>query len=101
MKVEIAKEFEIACSHTLNWHPGKCANPHGHNYRIIIYLQGELTENGVIEDFGDIKKLFKEKVDAKYDHANLNNLIFNPTAENLAIKFLKILSSEHPKIVWV
>lgn len=80
---KIIKRLEIAGSHKLKLnYESKCENLHGHNWIIKIYCKSlELNENGMVEDFTNIKKLIHDKL----DHKNLNDIFtFNPTAENIA-----------------
>lgn len=84
-------EREIAISHRLHHHTGKCNNLHGHNLLVEVDVYSkELLRNGssqgMVVDFGDIKKL----IDC-YDHKHLNScfpdgspLSEQPTAERLA-----------------
>lgn len=63
--------FEAA--HHLKGHLGGCRNSHGHSYQVHIeisanHLQQEGPARGMILDFKDIKKMFKEYIDF-YDHA--------------------------------
>ena len=44
-------------------------------------LQGEVQTNGMVHDFKVLKKLLDEQLP---DHQYLNDLLDNPTAENLA-----------------
>ena len=79
----IEKTFEIAASHSLSLnYESKCQGLHGHNWIITVTCQSEtLNENGMVIDFGEIKRLIHEKL----DHKNLNEILsFNTTAENLA-----------------
>jgi 6-pyruvoyltetrahydropterin/6-carboxytetrahydropterin synthase len=58
---------------------------HGHNYRFFVGLEGEVDpRSGMIADFGDVKAVVHEQVIARVDHRNLNDLLENPTAENIA-----------------
>lgn len=78
----ITKKLEIAGSHQLSLnYESKCQNLHGHNWQIVVYCKSDtLNENGMVCDFGDIKKF----VDL-LDHRHLNDVLdFNPTAENIA-----------------
>ena len=80
---EIKKTFEIGAAHSLKLdYESKCANLHGHNWIITVYLRSkELNANGMIMDFTEIK----QKITSKLDHQILNDVLpFNPTAENLA-----------------
>jgi 6-pyruvoyltetrahydropterin/6-carboxytetrahydropterin synthase len=48
---------------------------------VTVYLRAKaLNENGMIEDF----KHIKEKIQAQFDHAVLNDFMAQPTAENIA-----------------
>jgi len=88
---EIKKSFEISAAHFLKLdYESKCANLHGHNWIITVYLRAkELNANGMIMDFTDIKK----KITDKLDHKILNDVILlNPTAENLAKYICDVLS---------
>ncbi|MCK9518287.1 MAG: 6-carboxytetrahydropterin synthase [Dehalococcoidia bacterium] len=42
---------------------GDCEPLHGHNYDVIIELEGELTGDAWIWDFGEVKRITKEIVD--------------------------------------
>ena len=60
----------------------KQVQPHGHNWQLEIFLvsRDKLNEDGMVEDFTQIKKVIQSKM----DHANLNEIFdFNPTAENI------------------
>ena len=79
----LKKRIEISASHSLCLdYDSKCKNIHGHNWIITLYCQSEsLDKNGMIIDFGEIKKRIKDQL----DHKNLNEVLpFNPTAENIA-----------------
>ncbi len=81
----VIKRLEISASHKLKLnYKSKCENLHGHNWIIHIYLKyDKLDKNSMIYDFTDIKKSIMNKL----DHKNLNNVIEQPTAENIA-KFI-------------
>lgn len=86
--MEIFKEFTFEAAHLLpNVEAGhKCGRLHGHSYRIIIYLSGEVAENsGWIMDFAELKQHFKP-IYNQLDHRYLNDIpgLDNPTSENLA-----------------
>lgn len=70
VRVEIA--FEAA--HRLLGYAGKCAQPHGHSYRLeVVAARDELDEVGLAIDFGDLKGGLKAWVDEQWDHAFLLN----------------------------
>ncbi len=72
---------------------GKCNNPnyHGHNYRLIVRLTGEIDpETGYVYDMKLLSDLIKREILDIFDHRNLNldTVEFrdlNPTAENIAV----------------
>ena len=70
---------------------GKCENPHGHNYRVRVTLQGrELDQAGLLLDFKELKSVMRPVIDY-LDHQMINELkpfdVINPSAENLAKYF--------------
>ena len=83
--MEITKEFTFDSAHQLNWHQGKCKNLHGHTYKLRVTVKGEIKQNGIIIDFGELKKIVNESVIEQLDHKFLNDIIDNPTAENLIV----------------
>lgn len=85
--MRISKEMTIDCAHYLPGHKGKCKNLHGHTYRIRLSIQGQLNDEGMIIDFGELKKIMEEVI-GKYDHKFLNDYMANPTVENMAFRLM-------------
>lgn len=91
MKVAtITKIFRFEAAHHLPGHRGKCANPHGHSYRLEITLRGPVkdapnqSDNGMVMDFGDLSQFVRASVIERLDHQDLNLVIgLHTTAENL------------------
>ena len=80
----VIKELEISASHYLNLpYESKCANLHGHNWKVKIYCKArELSDYGMVEDFTHIKKCVMDV----FDHQSINQVVpFNPTAENISV----------------
>lgn len=80
----LEKTCTVEVAHFLPEHPGQCKNLHGHSIEITVTLRAEnLNSQGMVADFGDIKKIINQ-----FDHRCLNDLPqFNglfPTSENLA-----------------
>jgi 6-pyruvoyltetrahydropterin/6-carboxytetrahydropterin synthase len=92
----IRTEVTISAAHKLNLdYDSPCSNLHGHNWKITIWMKSEnLLENGMVLDFTFIKKLIKEK----FDHKTLNNLIPQPTAENIARYIFDLLNNVYTPI---
>jgi 6-pyruvoyltetrahydropterin/6-carboxytetrahydropterin synthase len=68
--MKIAKEYRWEMGHRLPFHKGLCRNIHGHSYRMVVEITGELDKNGMIIDFFDMNKIVKPIIE-KYDHAFL------------------------------
>ena len=88
---EITVQAGFSSGHYLRDYHGKCENPHGHNYRVLVTLVGEdLEPNGLLLDFKLLKQVLKPTVDY-LDHQMINDLEpftqLNPSAENLAKYF--------------
>ncbi|HEY5056887.1 MAG TPA: 6-carboxytetrahydropterin synthase QueD [Acidobacteriaceae bacterium] len=95
---EITVEAGFSSGHYLRNYHGKCENPHGHNYRVLVTLAGaELDETGLLLDFKLLKNLLKPVVEY-LDHRMINDLEpfteLNPSAENLARYFFDETSRE-------
>lgn len=86
-RVLISKEFTFDAAHHLHHYEGKCKNLHGHTYRAILGLSGYTDERGLIIDFGDIKEIWKRKIEIHLDHRYLNETLppMNTTAENIVV----------------
>ena len=83
--ISVTKKFTFEAAHTLPYHEGKCKNLHGHSYRLEVSVIGPRDPQGMVIDFGNLKKAVKEAVIDKLDHSYLNDVLaFNPTAENMA-----------------
>lgn len=81
----LIKEFEFDAAHNLIHYHGKCERLHGHTYKLVVKLEGEPDSEGMVYDFVELKGLVKERIIDKFDHAYLNDIIPQPTAENIAI----------------
>jgi 6-pyruvoyltetrahydropterin/6-carboxytetrahydropterin synthase len=83
-RMRLDVEFYFAAAHRLPRYEGPCFRMHGHNYRFFVSLEGEVDpRTGMIADFGAVKQTVQEHVLARVDHRNLNDVLENPTAENI------------------
>jgi 6-pyruvoyltetrahydropterin/6-carboxytetrahydropterin synthase len=85
---EVTVEAHFSSGHYLRNYHGKCENPHGHNYRVLVTLAGqELDDAGLLLDFKLLKSVLRPTV-TYLDHQMINDLepfvTVNPSAENLA-----------------
>jgi len=88
---EVTVDAGFSSGHYLRNYRGKCENPHGHNYKVQVTLQGkELDEAGLLLDFKLLKQVLRPVVEY-LDHQMINDLepftTLNPSAENLAKYF--------------
>jgi 6-pyruvoyltetrahydropterin/6-carboxytetrahydropterin synthase len=95
---EVTVEAHFSSGHYLRNYRGKCENPHGHNYRVLVTLEGaELDEAGLLLDFKLLKQVLKPTVEY-LDHQMINDLepftTLNPSAENLAKYFFDKTAGE-------
>ena len=74
---KIAKEFQFDACHMLDGHNKKCHNLHGHTYRLLVEISGELITNGssadMVMDYADLKAIVKQHIVDPLDHAYLYN----------------------------
>ena len=102
---QVTVEETFAAGHALRGYQGKCENPHGHNYKVRVILQGEQLDSiGLLYDFKDVKQIIHATVD-KLDHKYMNDIppfdAINPSAENLARYFFdeseRLLAERRPE----
>jgi 6-pyruvoyltetrahydropterin/6-carboxytetrahydropterin synthase len=79
---------QFAAAHRLENFYGKCEALHGHNWKVEVFLMGDLLDNaGLLMDFGQVKARTRELLE-ELDHKYLNELPAfrdqNPSSENLA-----------------
>jgi 6-pyruvoyltetrahydropterin/6-carboxytetrahydropterin synthase len=76
-KIEITRRLEFDAGHRIPHHGGHCRHIHGHRYVIEVTVLGQVLDHqghgddGMVLDFGDIKKITNEMVVEKWDHAFL------------------------------
>ncbi len=113
----LKSEHSFDSAHFLANYKGKCRNIHGHRWRVVVEikssaLQTEGQLDGMVVDFGELKKDIKEEVDF-FDHSliieknslkpktiavlmeegfRIIELDFRPTAERFAKYFFDRLA---------
>lgn len=113
----ITRRLEFDAGHRIPNHNSQCKHLHGHRYAIEITLSGDIianegqSEQGMVMDFADVKRIAKEMLVDGWDHAflayrgdkavcdflasmpNHRTVILDvvPTAENLARVAFSIL----------
>ena len=66
--MQLSREFHFSMGHTLHNYDGKCAILHGHNYRLVVTLEGQVRGGSeMVIDFGDFKQIVG-CVLGDYDH---------------------------------
>jgi 6-pyruvoyltetrahydropterin/6-carboxytetrahydropterin synthase len=88
---QVSVEETFSAGHALRGYRGKCENPHGHNYRVRVTLEGpQLDSIGLLCDFTELKRVLREVI-GRLDHQFMNDLeafrTLNPSAENMAKYF--------------
>ncbi|MBW2977541.1 6-carboxytetrahydropterin synthase QueD [Candidatus Woesearchaeota archaeon] len=82
---EVKKRFMFSAAHHLPGYNGACANVHGHNYFVEVCVRAEeLDEQGMVIDFKELGDIVKEEAISQLDHTDLNEIMEQPTAENIA-----------------
>lgn len=75
--ISITRKLEFDAGHRIPHHHGQCRNIHGHRYTLEITLSGEVlhkdgaSDDGMLLDFGDIKRLANTHLVEHWDHAFL------------------------------
>ena len=121
-RIRISKLFTLEMGHALLGHDGQCKNIHGHSYKLYVVLRGTPKsesghpKDGMVMDFTDLKKIVKQKILDRFDHALVLNdhtseavrstlsahfekvvlVPFQPTCENLLLHFVDIIQVDLP-----
>lgn len=124
--IRITKHFDFETAHALYGYDGKCKNIHGHSYQLFVTVIGtpiddpNHVKNGMVLDFGDLKKIVKSEIVDVFDHATVLNansphkaladkieshssrvilVDYQPTSENMIVDFATKISKKLPKSV--
>ncbi|MCT4595297.1 MAG: 6-carboxytetrahydropterin synthase QueD [Anaeromicrobium sp.] len=116
-------EHSFDSAHFLAGYEGKCSNIHGHRWRVVVEVMEERLKSGgqldgMVVDFGDLKKDLKEIVDF-HDHKliieretmkkslvellkdegfKIMEVDFRPTAENFSKYFYDYMTKKGYKV---
>lgn len=124
--IRITKIFTFETAHVLYNYDGKCKNMHGHSYKLFVTVKGnpindlDHVKNGMVVDFGDIKKIVKSQIIDVWDHAVMLNGLsphkqlgenleeqghkviyceYQPTCENMLYDIAKKIKKQLPEMV--
>jgi 6-pyruvoyltetrahydropterin/6-carboxytetrahydropterin synthase len=123
--IRVSKQFNFEAAHALWNYDGKCKNIHGHTYKLFVTVIGKAIDepgtpkNGMVIDFGELKKIVKTHIVDVYDHAlilnkkasfkrlDINKQMFErfiqteyqPTCENMVRNFALIIKKLLPRTV--
>ena len=122
-KIRLTKEFSFEMSHALEGYDGACRQVHGHSYRLFVTVTGIPADDekspkyGMVMDFGDLKRIVKQIIVDRYDHAfvirrteanaalveamrahfgKVEAVDYQPTCENMIARFAGALRNELP-----
>lgn len=96
----ITRRVEFDAGHRIPDHASKCRNFHGHRYVLEASVTGPVKEeagasdNGMVQDFGDLKGIMNRAVADPWDHAFL---IYRGDLPGRAA--LNCLGAEHKHVV--
>ncbi|MEE3152920.1 MAG: 6-carboxytetrahydropterin synthase QueD [Candidatus Neomarinimicrobiota bacterium] len=98
----VYKKFNVESARSLpnvpETHP--CYQLHGHSFKIIISVKGQLDKHtGFVTDFQEIENAFNP-IKKILDHSFLNKIegLSNPTSENICIWIWDKIESSIPNI---
>jgi 6-pyruvoyltetrahydropterin/6-carboxytetrahydropterin synthase len=122
-KIRVTKFYDFEMAHALWNYDGLCKNIHGHSYKLFVTVLGVPSanpndkKNGMVIDFGDLKKIVKTEIVDRFDHSMVINkdaphekflelgvmyernhvVDFQPTCENLVLHFVNIIKPLLPE----
>jgi len=121
-RVRVTKQFDFEMAHALWNYDGPCRNLHGHSYRLFVTVTGHPVKDhanpkqGMVIDFGDLKKIVHDTVISEFDHAvmlssevpgnhyasmgvmleKLKVVDYQPTCENMIVDFARRIKKRLP-----
>lgn len=122
--IRITKQFTFETGHALYGYDGKCKNVHGHSYKLSVTVIGtpisdtNHVKQGMVIDFGDLKRIVKHEIVDVFDHATVFNkntphlelanelkqrghnvllVDYQPTSEMMVIDFAKKIQKHLPE----
>ncbi|MGL5892952.1 MAG: 6-pyruvoyl trahydropterin synthase family protein [Bacteroidia bacterium] len=122
--IRVTKSFNFEMAHALPGHDGPCKHIHGHTYFLHVTISGKpkqqsgAPDNGMVIDFGDLKRIVREQIIDPFDHAlvlpeesrkilapllsdplftRIHWMPFQPTCELLVIHFMHKIREHLPK----
>ncbi len=119
--MQITRRLEFDAGHRIPSHNSQCRHLHGHRYAIEITLSGDIittegiSEQGMVMDYSEVKRIAKEQLVDAWDHAflvyrgdtvvldflnslpNHKTVVLDvpPTAENLATHAFELLNAAY------
>ena len=98
--MQLRLDFDFNAAHRLPYYEGPCFQTHGHNYRLRVLVKGRVDPaTGLSMDFTAIKRVVQDTVLQTIDHNDLNQVLDNPTAENVVAWIWKRLCPALPGLV--
>ncbi|MBP8850270.1 MAG: 6-carboxytetrahydropterin synthase [Breznakibacter sp.] len=124
-RIRLSKEFRFEMAHALWNYDGLCKNIHGHSYILRVTVIGtpinddNHVKNGMVMDFGDLKRIVNEQIVDRLDHTVVLNekspyqkvlelpqmggrhviTPYQPTCENMLVDFAQRIKSNLPQNV--
>lgn len=121
--IRVTKEFNFEIAHALWNYDGPCKNLHGHSYKLFVTVAGtpiddkSSSKNGMVIDFGELKRIVNEEIVDNLDHAVILNsdaarnipgemkqmfersliVDYQPTCENLVLDFATRIKQRLPE----
>ena len=81
----VLKEFEFDAAHYLPEYNGKCVRLLGHSFIQLGKVEGRRDHEGMGIDFMRLINIVKENVLVHLDHACINDILPQPSAENISV----------------
>ncbi|MDR2690115.1 MAG: 6-carboxytetrahydropterin synthase QueD [Azoarcus sp.] len=117
----ITRRLEFDAGHRIPDHASQCRHLHGHRYALEVTLAGDIVDargqavNGMVMDFGEVKRIAEAEIVSRWDHAFLvwredvrvveflaslpdhKTVVLDavPTAENLAALAFRVLDAAY------
>lgn len=98
--ITITRKVEFDAGHRIPDHKSKCRNAHGHRYTLeatvtgVIKMMPGTSDNGMVQDFGDLKGIMNRAVADIWDHGFL---VYE--GDGVMLRALHALGEQHNTII--
>ncbi len=95
--MELTTELSFKARHAVKV-DGKREEPHWHEFKIRVTVEGDLKENGFVVDFVKLREVIRKLIICELEGGNLNEIFDQPSVELIGVWIFRKLKEEVEKL---